>query len=373
MKHSGRMFTLTQNRLEKFIKIVEWVIFFVLCIVSYFVTIGVWEQYQTYDSSFKKSEEPVFDGLTMVMKFWPLENKANGKQFEFKNDFSMSYSIRGRIDAKNLENGINIVEDDKMKIQINFEEMRRKNNLYYRISSNFVSMSEWAKILVHFNESILPKNLPQVEIHILSEKNSYGYNMHGRYFEGRDLLYIGQMGKELWVKVEPEKYIMLDKSQSTKSKCENNISFYESFDKLLIEKIIENCQTTCLPYSSINHTFPICKTEDEKICAYGTFDEVRVNKSFLQKCTRSCTMTQYLGTYEWSGNYFEGEGSHDFSFYYMMSNEDMIVYEEYLIQDLMSMMGSIGGTLGLFIGFSCSKLISIIINQLRNCLFHATQ
>ena len=45
--------------------------------------------------------------------------------------------------------------------------------------------------------------------------------------------------------------------------------------------------------------------------------------------------------------------------------ELVTVYEEYLIYDTIGMIGSIGGTLGIFIGFSLSNVISFLINCLR--------
>ena len=53
-----------------------------------------------------------------------------------------------------------------------------------------------------------------------------------------------------------------------------------------------------------------------------------------------------------------------------MSNEQAIVNTEYLICDLNSMIGSIGGTLGLFIGFSFSNFISFAISHLKIFLYH---
>ena len=251
---------------------------------------------------------------------------------------------------------------------------KRKESTLHKISSDFISKSEWAEVLVNFNKSILEENLPRVEIYITSERNSYGCNQW-KYREGQELFLVGKIGKELWIKVQPEKYVLLDKSQSPKSHCENNASFYESFDIFLTEEISKKCLRKCLPYSSINNSLPLCETENEMICAHKIFNEVKSNDLFLQKFTQSCIMTQYLATYQWSGNYNPPgkTESNRFGFYYIMTNDDTIVFEEYLIQDVMSMIGSIGGTLGLFIGLSCSKLISIIINQLRNCLFHAKQ
>ena len=56
------------------------------------------------------------------------------------------------------------------------------------------------------------------------------------------------------------------------------------------------------------------------------------------------------------------------SFYQMnyIINKEMAmkVYEEYIIIDAISMIGSVGGTLGLFIGFSFSNIINVLIGYL---------
>ena len=72
-------------------------------------------------------------------------------------------------------------------------------------------------------------------------------------------------------------YIFLDKSQSAKSHCEQNASFYESFDMLLLEQISKKCPRICLPYTSGNHSNPICKTGDEENCANKIYTQ-------LEKC-----------------------------------------------------------------------------------------
>ena len=42
------------------------------------------------------------------------------------------------------------------------------------------------------------------------------------------------------------------------------------------------------------------------------------------------------------------------------------VYEEYLITDTITLIGSVGGTLGLFIGFSISNVVSYIMDFFKN-------
>ena len=76
-----------------------------------------------------------------------------------------------------------------------------------------------------------------------------------------------------------------------------------------------------------------------------------------------------LETYEWSGNYYSPD-NYRFDLYYILSKNETIVFEEYLIYDLIGFIGSAGGTLGMFIGFSFINIISVILYQLRKCLFH---
>ena len=44
------------------------------------------------------------------------------------------------------------------------------------------------------------------------------------------------------------------------------------------------------------------------------------------------------------------------------------IYEEYLIFDAIGMIGSVGGTLGLFIGFSFMNVITFLINTIEKLL-----
>ena len=370
------MVALIAKRLDIFFKVVEWALFLGLCSASYFAISGVWEQYQSYGSNFyKSSKQTLFDKPTLVIY---LSNNS----FEYGNDFTLSYSTSSpseKIDKrKELNKGINIIQHNNAKIQVKYEELKFPSydvTSIHKITSDFISKSEWTRIAMHLNKSSSPQKLPTVTISLTSEKNAYGVFHYEDYYEGQELSKNNlEFGTEIWIKVQPEKYISLDKSQSPKSFCEHNKSFYESFDTLLTEEIFKNCGSQCLPYSSIIHSIPICKREDELFCAFNIFSDLRIKDTFLQKCVSSCSITQYVKTYEWIGNWkpVQSEATtYDFSFYYALAKNETKVFEEYLIHDLMSMIGSVGGTLGLFIGFSFNNIVSHVIYQIRKCLFHA--
>ena len=46
----------------------------------------------------------------------------------------------------------------------------------------------------------------------------------------------------------------------------------------------------------------------------------------------------------------------------------MVVNEDYLIYDLEGLVGSVGGTLGMFIGFSFINVITDVLNYLKQLL-----
>ena len=51
---------------------------------------------------------------------------------------------------------------------------------------------------------------------------------------------------------------------------------------------------------------------------------------------------------------------------YEISSNSMTLYVEYFIYDAISMVGSVGGTLGMCIGFSFTGMITILINLIQN-------
>ena len=59
-----------------------------------------------------------------------------------------------------------------------------------------------------------------------------------------------------------------------------------------------------------------------------------------------------------------------YEFHYQFANSEnrCNIFEEYLIYDTMGMIGSVGGTMGMFIGFSMTGVISSAIGYLRKCV-----
>ena len=75
---------------------------------------------------------------------------------------------------------------------------------------------------------------------------------------------------------------------------------------------------------------------------------------------------QYHGRITDEFHYNDGTKSVYSLMYKFAVPEYVTTYEEYLIYDVIGMIGSVGGTLGMFIGFSFENLFSSCIQYVRN-------
>ena len=357
-------------------KLIEWSFFILLCIASIMFTHQVWEQYESYDSNYKQSVGQTSESPTVVICFRPVKPNA----FEYGRDFNISYIVDA--DIKNLQilnEGINIIETrgsfvNGTKIKINYEVL--DTNFYgkcHKISSDLISQTVWSGIMINFNRSIPKESLPEFQLTISSENNSYGA-IFDEYYDGATHSDIGSFDKEIWLKLQSVKFVYLDQSSSPKSKCKKGVYFYECFQEKVLQEIGNNCPSKCFPVFNKKFSIPYCKTMEESTCAnYVIAAKIRTDKTFLSKCPRSCVGIEFRKTYKWVGNYVEeffklSSQEYAFWFWYKTAEEEEL-HTEYLIYDFNSMIGSIGGTLGMFIGFSFRNVFTLFFNKLENCLY----
>ena len=105
----------------------------------------------------------------------------------------------------------------------------------------------------------------------------------------------------------------------------------------------------------------ICENQTQQDCSYQNFNIYEAN------CSKPCSIVQYtrrIDYWDVSDSYLE-ESS--FTVYLRFSPPLIsTVYQEYIIYDIFGMIGTVGGTFGMFIGFSCSSVLSSITNLYRN-------
>ena len=109
----------------------------------------------------------------------------------------------------------------------------------------------------------------------------------------------------------------------------------------------------------------MCETNEEIKCFKDRKRDLASELKNGMSC-KSCSKIDYSGTLQ-----FESENINDSYLYYKRLNyqfdypQVLTIYQEYLIYDGIGMIGSVGGTLGMFIGFSFSNTISSILNFLQ--------
>ena len=80
---------------------------------------------------------------------------------------------------------------------------------------------------------------------------------------------------------------------------------------------------------------------------------------------KPCTKYDYSGTKTYESENVEDIYLHRKVLTYQFAYPQVLtIYQEYLIYDGIGMIGSVGGTLGMFIGFSFSNAVSLILNHL---------
>ena len=98
---------------------------------------------------------------------------------------------------------------------------------------------------------------------------------------------------------------------------------------------------------------PICDTLEKTKTTFTYWNHVY---NAIGNCPKPCTKYQYSGKLStWIG-YVPTPNIAILQYYF--STDELIKHEEYLLFDTMTIIGYVGGTLGLFIGFSFLDLVS---------------
>ena len=210
-----------------------------------------------------------------------------------------------------------------------------------------------------------------VYIYLTSLENSEG-NIFNKFEDGDYFKYVLQKNTFKEFMIKPESYYFLSET----SKCHKE-SYYDCLASELARFDFNQtaCKTKCIPsmfsYGK-NYSSPFCQTRMDDECALKIFHASwhhKTKNNFTKKvdlkCKHSCTILQYSGLEVKEKSKFSSQPEvYNYrGFKYQFGNADnkMKAFHEYLIYDSMGMIGSVGGTFGMFIGFSMTGVISSII------------
>ena len=116
------------------------------------------------------------------------------------------------------------------------------------------------------------------------------------------------------------------------------------------------------PYAKALSSYPECDNLENWACMRN--EMAGIFKWKIRKvCPKHCSKVRYEGkvALEVIKENFMYQG-----WSYEFPTDEVDVHEEYLMFDAAGLIGSIGGTLGLFIGFSFRDIVEVIFDYLRD-------
>ena len=278
-----------------------------------------------------------------------------GPNWEYQKDFNITYTTY-QSDGFSVEVVLKMGKNDLQ----NSEGIINLNIIYTRNNAMCYSINTTRNVDEREIEIKLlsPYGLYDMQVFFTSEKNSYGATRRD-WRDGEVYSFYISRGIRKDITLTVEKNINL--------KCKEE-SFYEYVALQLSDKSFEICNDTCLMTSLPNDPYPICqnfhkwsinKAEKDFYCNWSIVKNLIENITNNDEHIKTCMTTKYSGISKESS---VEEAEIKYKFALPLKTK---VYEEYFIIDPIKLIGTVGGTLGMFIGFSFSNLIICIIEYLQ--------
>lgn len=350
---------MNQKTLKIVFKTLEYVLLVGLSVISVILSWEALLKFQSMDTNFKRRHEPIRKYPTVTICFIPQRDSyAYGKDFHFNIYDSVSKLLKDEEHKSNvLQEGLNEVHGVEIK-----ETISAYFGRCFRIipTKHVTERSLDIAIGIKFQNVIPKSDVPSAEIFLTSKINSIGIN-RAYWYEGQEFYVLVPPGVRKSLKIFEEEYNYLRE----KSGCSADQSWYDCYARLVESLPFDSCTTKCLAHS-IHHkgleklNFCFSNT-DEWQCSNDILRQLRKELIENNTCPRSCTVTAYVGT---SQDYsFDHNNTIAFN-YYFTPPYVAVINDEYLLFDFLGLISSVGGTLGIFIGFSFFAIISTFFTYL---------
>ena len=184
-----------------------------------------------------------------------------------------------------------------------------------------------------------------------------------KLFQDGDIHYIAsRLSHQVTIRVIPVKYIFSEVIENCRT-----VPYHQMELNAIMRNIHTNCTRPCIPQDywickngiKVNESLPTCNTTDVD-CFWKAQESL--SEAIIQK---PCTKLQYeieTITKLYRTPYL---GKYSFEF---PRHSQVIVKEEYVIYDFVALISSIGGTMGLCIGFSFTDTAKSIKEMIRNIM-----
>ena len=330
-----------------YFKVLEWTIYIVFCILAGYFMKDVIEQYQAKETYLGQSLKPITKLPTIT---FCVDHRHH--QFKINHDISISYS------NSKLNSDEPKVLQEKVQNHVGREVIQ-----LHQVSSNCFKINvtstlpidvkkTWRDLDVATFGNAKPETF---YVYVTSEANSYGIYFD-EYLEGKEFSQKVSPGHLMVVSFTPIEYIYREKE----SNCTNE-SFFTQWKPHLEKLDFSHCPENCSgDHGLIDLSFlPSCENDEAKECINElieiSYDEFT---SYMHK--RPCQILEYGGTIfdiDMLSEEIRNESTSMFQMNYKFSTPELTTeYKENLVFDTVNMIGSVGGTLGMCIGFSFSGI-----------------
>ena len=195
----------------------------------------------------------------------------------------------------------------------------------------------------------------------VSEENTYGY-FYNEWFDGKVLREVILPGYQVSLALWQNRYTYLQND----NQCSTE-TFVEQWMPHLLKANFSQAPKKCSAYFEFaSEELPLCgwgKGENETFRS-GTHKVIfRSYKKFRDDHKRPCHVTEYSGEITFKDKLYSNK---TFAIGLKLGPPGLTThYTERLVFDLVGMVGSIGGTLGMCIGFSFSGITSTLLGFMK--------
>ena len=333
---------------------IDWILFLGFSILAAHFMIGVLDHYQAKTTSFTKSLEPITSLPTIVMCI-----ETGARIYDFEKLVKLSYIAEGSKVVKIDNVKENEIYDLKGANEI--MQVIQVEEKCIMLSSNLTSHYQPGERIIRLKYG---KNVKSIHFYFTSKENSVGY-FFGQWWNGQVLDIVVQGGRRAKVSLQTSEHRYLNFS--------NQCSYTSHVDKWASSNTIRkedfsNCPKECSPIKEFSHILPMCgwKEKDNKArgCAANVMIQSFKNFTKVAGYKRPCQVKEYHGYKTYDKENRDDNSLTELLYTFappMMST----VQEEYLIFDVTGMVGSVGGTLGMCIGFSFSGVTTNILDFIK--------
>ena len=371
VEHSNmsKIMRLTQN--QAFF-IIEWILYFALCALSIFFIIQgeVFHKFLAQKTDFTQSEENI---TSRPMIFSRLSDPFGDDYLEAKlgTNYNISYWVYFRSTKKSYE----VIAELKV------------GNNYYKIEDE--NHDGLLQVSVNPDNSIIIASLDKIDnsedlvktfhsIHYTFDESIINSDLVVRmsFFSGNYLGTDYDVSQYIeFLKPKDRTIIELSQEKSLHLNLPNHKCRSQSYFEDMIQKFdsadFSKCPRKCRPMEKdfgLDHHLAVhidkCKSELENECSRKIL--IACEKKIIIK---PCKKLFYLGNVIRQSQTKSQNTSR--LWYHFSPPGNLIVHEEYLVFDMISLISSVGGTLGFFIGFSFTNLVKYAMTFLKQ-LFNKT-